>query len=305
MLTKKRNKNLPIKILLCTVLILYAVILLTMLVWGLLTAVKTDDELLFNLNYIGLPEDWMTGRKLMPWQWAFNNFSRATQFFAMTIDNGETITFGVQVLNTILYSVGCAFLASLCPCIMAYMTSKFNYKFNAVIDATVIVTMILPIVGASVSMIDLMYKLKIYDTFFGLFCQKFNFVNMYYLVYSAVFKGVSKEYYEAAHIDGASEFNVFIRIAMPLVINSFGLVMLLFFIQFWNDFNTIMVYAPSHPTIIYSLYKIVALPVGNTDKGELPIQLASCIILVVPVIILFIIFRNKLMGNLTIGGVKE
>ena len=305
MSSRTKKQNLPIKITLCLVLILYAVLLLIMLGWGLVTSVKTDDELLFNLNYLGFPEDWLTGRKLLPWEWAFNNFPRAAQFFDMTIDSGKTVTFGVQVLNTIIYSVGCSFLASLCPCVMAYMTSKFSYRFNRIIDATVIITMILPIVGASVSMIDLRYKLSIYDTFFGLFCQKFNFVNMYYLVYSAGFKGVSKEYYEAAHIDGASELNVFIRIAIPLVINSFGLIMLLFFIQFWNDFNTIMVYAPSHPTIIYSLYRIVALPVGNTDKGELPIQLASCIILVVPVIILFIIFRNKLMGNLTIGGVKE
>lgn len=299
------KKNLPIKAVLCSILILYTIILLTMLCWGLLTAVKTDNELLFNNNYLGLPIDETTGKILPPWRWAFSNFPRAAQFFAITIDNGEIIGFGMQVVNTILYSVGCAFLASLCPCIMAYATSKFNYKFNRIIDGTVIVTMILPIVGASVSMIDLMYKLNIYDTFFGLYCQKFNFVNMYYLVYSAIFKGVSKEYYEAAHIDGASEWNVLIKIAMPLIINSFGLIMLLYFIQFWNDFNTILVYAPSHPTIIYSLYRITALPVGNTDKGELPIQLASCIILVLPVVVLFIIFRNKLMGNLTIGGVKE
>ena len=188
---------------------------------------------------------------------------------------------------------------------MAYATSKFNYKFNAVIDTIVIVTMILPIIGSSVSMISLLHQLKIYDTFFAVYVQKFNFPHMYYLVLSAIFRGIPKDYYEAAHIDGATEWQVMCRISFPLIINSLGLVYLLFFIQYWNDYNTLLYYAPSHPTIIYGLFRIMTDPSGSSSRGQLPIQMAGCMIIVVPVIILFIIFKDKLMGNLTIGGVKE
>ncbi len=169
----------------------------------------------------------------------------------------------------------------------------------------VLLTMIIPIVGSSMSMVDFMYKMRLYDTFPGLYVQKFNFANMYYLIFSGVFKGVSKEYYEAAHIDGASEWLVMTRIAFPLVMTTFGLVVLLHFIQYWNDYSTLLVYAPSHPTIAYGLYRIMTDPTGSSDRGSTPVQMAGCILIVLPTMILFLIFRDKLMGNLTIGGVKE
>ena len=177
--------------------------------------------------------------------------------------------------------------------------------FNKVIDIIVIISMSLPIIGADSAMISLMHQLNIYDTFPGLYMQKFYFGNMYYLMFSAIFKGVSKEYYEAAYIDGATEWQVMVKVAIPLVLTSFGLVFLLHFITFWNDYHTLLVYAPSHPTITYGLFKVMTEPSGSSVRGQTTVQMAGCTLITLPVVILFIIFRNKLMGNLTIGGVKE
>ena len=188
---------------------------------------------------------------------------------------------------------------------MAYATQKFQKKFNKVIDILVIISMTVPIVGSQSSMLSLMHGLGIYDTFLGLYMQKFYFGNMYYLMFSAVFKGVASAYYEAAYIDGASEWQVMVKIALPLVLTSFGLIFLLNFITYWNDYQTLLIYAPSHPTIVYGLFKVMTDSSGSSVRGQVPVQMAGCMLVTLPVITLFIIFRNKLMGNLTIGGVKE
>ena len=306
---KKKLEISPIAVVLGVILIVYSIVLLYLIFWAVLTSVKTNTEFVMNRNYWGLPIDPNTNETLSPLKWAWENYSKIVKFFDLSglQRNGRNITvpFGTQIFYTLAYSIGCSLLGTIAPCLVAYATSKFNYRFNRVIEIVVIITMIVPVVGSQVSMVSLLYSLNIYDTFVALYLQKFYFANMYYLVFSAVFKGVSKEYYEAAHIDGASELTVMVRIAFPLVITSFALTMLLYFIQYWNDYSTLLIYAPSHPTISYGLYRVMTDSTGGSERGATPVQMAGCVLIVIPVMILFLIFRNKLMGNFTIGGVKE
>ncbi len=306
---KVKNKLSSTAITTGIVLVLYTLIMFFLIYWAIITALKTNDDFVIGKNYLGLPKT-VKGDYLSPWQWQWKNFATIVQFFDVknVFRNGQmirSIPFGAQVIYTVLYAGGCAFLGTLVPCVVSYATSKFNYKFNAVLDGICIVSMVIPIVGSEVSMISLLNGLGIYDSFIGLYLQKCHFANMYYLMFGAIFKGVSKEYYEAAQIDGASEFVVLFKIAMPLVATSFGLIFLLMFIQYWNDYTTIMVFAPSHPTVAYGLFRVMTDSPGGTAKGYTTVRMAGCVIIVIPVIIIFIIFRNKIMGNLTIGGVKE
>ena len=306
---KSKNEISLLSVVLAIILVLYSALFLYLIFWAIITAFKTNDDFTILQNYLGLPKDFMTEKLLAPWDWKWENFTTIMKFFEVKGVYREgrevTIPFDMQVLYTVLYAGGCAFIGALCPCLVAYATSKFKTGFNYIIDVIVIVTMVIPIVGSQVSMISLLNSLDIYDTFLGLYLQKFNFANMHYLMFAAVFKGVSKEYYEAATIDGASELKILIKIALPLVATSFGLIFLLMFIGFWNDYQTLILYAPSHPSIAYGLFRVMTDPTGASERGSTPVQMAGCILIVIPVFTLFIIFRNKLMGNLTIGGVKE
>lgn len=306
---KVKNKVSVGEIITGIVLVVYSLIMLFFVYWAIVTALKTNDDFVIGKNYLGIPQT-LGGKVLAPWDWEWSNFKTIVQFFDVenVFRNGRmirAIPFGTQVLYTIMYTCGCAFCGTLIPCVIAYATSKFNYKFNVIVDGICIITMIIPIVGSQVSMISLLHDLGIYDTFIGLYLQKCHYANMYYLMFCAIFKGVSKEYYEAANIDGANELQVMLKIALPLVATSFGLIFLMFFISFWNDYQTIMIYAPSHPTIAYGLFRVMTSSPGGTARGYTTVRMAGCVIIVIPVIAIFIIFRNKIMGNLTIGGVKE
>lgn len=313
---KNNKKSIsPASVALCVLLVVYSLVLILVIYWAFITSVKTNNDYGvgdIKNNFLGLPRFFKTerGDVLAPWDWAWGNFASVFKFFNIEVDregwpNDTVITFPMQVIYTVIYSVGCAFFATLCPCIVAYATRKFNYAFNKVIDIIVIICMTVPIIGAQASMLSLMHATELYDSFPGLFMQKFNFGNMYYLMFSAIFKGVSKDYYEAGYIDGASELQIMTRIAIPLVLTSFGLVFLLNFITYWNDYNTLLVYAPSHPTLGLALFQIITSPPGDTERGYPVVQMAACMIITMPVLVLFIIFRNKMMGNLSLGGVKE
>ncbi|MDE6372992.1 MAG: ABC transporter permease subunit, partial [Clostridia bacterium] len=158
-------------------------------------------------------------------------------------------------------------------------------------------------VGSAPSEIRILRLFGMYDTIWGNWIQKFHFLGMYFLVFFARFKSLSNEYMEAAYVDGASELQVLTRVMLPLVKTVFATVFLIKFVEYWNDYQTPLLYMPSYPTLAVGVYNLSYTTVGVMSYT--PMRMAACIILLVPIFVLFIIFKDKLMGNLTAGGVKE
>ena len=294
---KKRNIN-GLSVVILIVLIAYTLIFVTLLAWGLLTSLKTSIE--FDENKLLWPK--------LGVQW--KNYATVFEKFVVSVDREvgdgfQKFNIGMvdQLFNTFVYAFGGAFFATIIPCITAYATAKFDKLPSKVIYTIVIITMALPIIGSYPSEIYLARKLGIYDEIWGIILMKGNFLGMYYLVFYAVFKTLNKGYYEAAYLDGASEFRIMISIAIPLVKTTFSTVMLIKFIEFWNDYQTPLLYAPSHPTLAYGIWYL-----SNTTQVKgmsgVPLRITASMILLLPVLIIFILLRKKLMGNITVGGIK-
>ena len=109
---------------------------------------------------------------------------------------------------------------------------------------------------------------------------------------------------------------------LPLVAGLFGTVMLVYFIEFWNDYSFPLLYMPSYQTTSVLMQKSFLsntyidiknfVPIGTTEYlGDkhifqyFPMQAATSTLSCLPILILFIIFNKKLTGNLTEGGIKE
>lgn len=276
-------------------LVLFTISLSYLLFWSLITSFKTQDE--FRLNRLGLPHDW-----------TFFNFKvviKNMQVRIVPMDGGMPWYANVSdmVINTLMYVIGCSLLQTLTPCLVAYAVSKFNFKFNIFIDALVMVVISLPIVGSSASELKLLRDLNLYDSMLGMWIQKTNFAGLYYFVFCATFKGVSKSYYEAAYIDGANEFVVMVIIGIPMVIYTFFAVFLLQFIAYWNDYQTIVLYLPSWPTLSYALFDLSQST--TQELNNTPTRMAAAMIIILPTLVIFSVFSKQLMGNISMGGVKE
>lgn len=280
------------------VLCLYAVSMFILILWAILASLKTEND--FMHNSVFLPEG-------PPWEWVWGNFPYVIKYFKVETQAYNrmpiTVYLGEQIYNTILFAVIGSFISTFVPCIIAYATSKFDYKFSKIIYSTVIITMILPIIGAYPSELAILNRLGIYNRIWGNWIQRANFLGLYYLVFHATFRGVSKEFSEAAYVDGASEFRVMFGIMLPLIKNIFFTVMLVKFIEAWNDYQTPLLYMPAYPTIAYGMYILGQSP--DNDLSNVPMRMAGCIMMVTPIVILFLIFKDAMIGNLSMGGIKE
>jgi len=307
-------------IIIAVLLVLYAVSLILLMGWGLINSFKSDDDYSFGGNILGFPDLNAWGAKEAL---AFGNyrkilFGSSFQFDAIDasyysvlfgyVENapGTTFTFGHFIFNSVMYSVICSFVHAFIAFVCAYLCAKYKFRFSEIIYVVMLVVMAIPIVGSSPSMMSVLRDLGIYDTIFSMVVLNFNFTGVYFFVFYAHFKGVSDTYMEAAEIDGASQIGIFFTIIFPLCAKVFFTVFLLQFIQTWNDYQTPLLYYPNHPTLSYAVFKMMRDTTGGgMEDQNVPTRVAGCMVLAVPIFTVFIACNKLLMGNLTMGGLKE
>lgn len=153
------------------------------------------------------------------------------------------------------------------------------------------------------SELQMLRYLNLYDKIVGTWLMKANFLGMYYLVFYETFRNFAKDYSEAASIDGASQLRILLNIMIPMVSNVIVTVALINFVAFWNDYQTPYVYIPNHPTLAYGLFMFSGY--SHPEISGPTYKLAGSMMVFVPVFIVFLCFQKRLMGNISMGGIKE
>ncbi len=272
---------------------IYCLTILYILFFILQTAVKHVYDFYLNDNVFGLP-NWSK------YSFNFDNFTEAYDAMKIQIRGNNYATVPIQFIYGLAYAVGSAIAGVFAKAFTAYFCAKYDTFFGKILYTIVVVTMILPVVGTMAATINVMRTLHIYDNLFAVIYYNAGFYGVYFLVMHATFKSIPNAYAESAQIDGAGHFSILFKIYLPMVIPSMVAVGIMQFISFWNDYQTPMVYMPSRPTIAYGLYRFSVSPRGDNA----PALLSASMIVCIPTIVLFCIFKNKIMGNISAGGLK-
>ena len=219
-LKKHSNRN-WLMLVIVFALLVYAVCILAPFAWGVITSFKTKDDFRNNFNF-GLPK--MDG--------GFVNYINSLKQLKVQINNPDGTSrfayFPELLTNSFIYSVGCAVIQNIVSCVVAYLCAKYSHrKMTKVIYGIVIVTMILPICGSLASEIQMAKNLKLFDSFFGIFIMRANFLGMNFMIFYAAFKTIPNDFAEAAQMDGASHFQILVRIMIPLIVPTFFITFLL------------------------------------------------------------------------------
>ncbi len=294
---EKKSGISPFAIIVFVLLIVYTATFLVPLIWGVNISLKTDNNAELHPFGLNLP--------LM-----FKNYGTVFKEFSVTVYPAGAIEPQVYYMEnmlwfTLVYAVACSFVNIAVTCLVAYVTARFNFRICRIIDAVVIVAMILPIVGSMPSELRIMRALGMYDSLWGMMIMKANFVGgTTFLIFNVAFKGFPKDFEEAAQIDGASNFTVMMKIMMPMIKTTFSTMWLLSFIGFWNDYQTPLLYFPSKPTLSYGLYSYTTDTTSGAGTST-PLALATCYLLMIPILVVFLFTSEKLIGNVSVGGLKE
>ena len=264
------------------IFLFYAVSLVFPFVWLFNNSFKSNTE--FFKDVWSLPEQWL--------------FSNYVDGFTVSIKN---FTLMKMMGNSVFIAVVGVALNMFFTVCAAYIFAKFRFFGRNFIYALVITFMIIPTTGSTPALYRFLVNLKLYDTSWGLFILQSNAFSSGFLFLYACFVGISPSYAEAAVLDGANNWTVFLRVMAPQAIPVITSLSVIQFIGVWNDFYAPYMFLPSYPTVAVGLDLLNSQMTYDTNY---PLMFAVMVISMIPVLILFVCFQKTIMENTVAGGLK-
>lgn len=271
------------KVTLSILLTFFAVAAVVPILLMLVNSFKTGSELA--RNAWGIPSFW-----------TISNYSSLVSF-----NSGILVrTFFNSVFVSVVYTLLTLIVSSLA----AFAFSKYSFKGKNVIFIFLLATMMIP-VEITIPAIYLMfskvhmlntYSVQIFPGIANVFCL---FMLKQYM------DSLPNSLLEAARLDGAGDISIYKKVVLPLVSPAIGALAILTFLGKWNDYLW--------PSMLLTRTEVmpimVVLPTLNTGNSQWStpweLVMAGCVIVTLPLIIVFFIFQDQFMSSVTIGAVKE
>lgn len=227
----------------------------------------------------------------LPDPWYFNNYVEVVTHGFFGYFFRSVIVVAISLVLTLLISA-----------FAAYPLARMKFKFRGLIYAGIVAMMSVPMHVTLIPVFKLTTDMGLYDKLTALIGPYVTFaLPMSVFILTAFMMTIPKEIEESAEIDGCGRFRNFFAIILPLSKPGLSTLAIYNGVATWNEFafaNTLLQTA-SHKTLPLALGQF---------KGEhaldIPIILAVLTLSVLPMIILFIIFQDKLVKGMMAGAVK-
>lgn len=254
---------------------------------------------------------------LLPLFWIFYQSLKTNQeFFAdiwafpahlkwMNYEKAWTrLGIGRSLINT-LYYVGLSLLISLfVSTVNAYAFTRIQWKLRSLLWSIIMISLFLPGINILVSQYTLMRALDLTDSLNGLVLLASLPVGAFELLLLGSFmRSLPTELDESAFIDGATLFQVFRKIILPLSMPGIVTIGIFKFVGLYNDFlgPFILISDPAKYPISVNMYNANAMMEFKADWVTL---LAGLVITIIPTVIVYVLFQKRIIEGATMGGVK-
>lgn len=272
---KKKFKNGTIYV----ILILFSVVNAYPILWMVMNSFKSSQE--FLANPLSIPHKIVFDNYISAWITA----NLGVLFF------NSAFVVGVSVLLTV-------FLGALA----SYFLARFKFKMNKLIHTLFVFGMLIPIHAMLVPMFILITKLGLLDTHFTLVFP-YIALNLPITVFilTSFMKAFPKDIEESAIMDGCGYFRIFWSIILPMTKPAIATVVILNFINVWNEFSyaLVLINDPNLQTIPLGLANFAGK--HSVDYGA---QMAGLTMVLIPTLIFYLIMERDIVKGMTAGAVK-
>lgn len=280
---KTMKKSINIKklsvILICTII---AILILFPIVWMVFTSFKTDTEAL------------VSGTKLLPKQFTFENYKYAFQL------SGMGVSVGRWVFNSLFVSITGTIIVLIIDSLAGYALARLKVPFGKFLFAMFISTMMIPWVVSFLPLYLEFNGLNLLDTYAPLILPYSANAFGIFLIYQFL-EDFPKELEEAAYIEGANKLQVFLRVVVPTIKPVLWTLGIFTFMGIYNDFlwPLVSTMSPEMRTISAG---VAIIQQGNVAKfGKL---MAVSTIATIPSVLIFMIGQKYLVKGIAHTGMK-
>ena len=226
-----------------------------------------------------------------PNPWYFDNYPHIVQ-------NGFFGYFGRSVFIVAISLVVMLIFSAFA----AYPLSRMKFRFRNLIYAGIVAMMSIPMHVTLIPIFKMTTSMGLYDKLISLLGPYVAFaLPMSVFILTGFMMTIPKEIEESAEIDGCNKYNNFFQIILPLAKSGLSTLAIYNGVSMWNEFafaNTLLT-SPSSKTLPLALGQF-----KGEHSADMPLMLAVLVLSALPMIILFIIFQDKLVKGMMAGAVK-
>jgi multiple sugar transport system permease protein len=223
-------------------------------------------------------------------------------------DNYKAVWENAQFKRAIVNSIGISLIATLLSVIVAtlaaYAIARLEFRGKKMVLSMALAIAMFPVVSLVGPLFDMWRTFGIYDTWPGLIIPYMSFtLPLAIWTLSAFFREIPWEMEQAAQVDGASSWQAFRKVIVPLAAPGVFTAAILTFFFAWNDF--VFGISLTSTEAARPIPASLAFFVGN-DPFNRPASLlaAAAVIATIPIIVIVLIFQRKIVAGLTSGAVK-
>ncbi len=262
-------------------LTLWALIVLFPFYWMVLTSVKSYSA--YNAEYVP------TLFTLSP---TMQNY----------IDAFTTVSLVSYLWNTLIFTVTTTFLMVIVSVLAAYAFARLEFAGKNLVFTLFLSLMMIPSELVVITNFVTITNLGLRNTFTGLVLPSVTSVFYIYLL-KENFEQVPDELYRAAKVDGTSDFKYLWKVMIPICRPTIVTITILKVIECWNSYvwPRLITDDPAYYLVSNGIQEIRENGFG---RENIPAMMAAVVVISVPLILLFLVFRKKIMAGVSRGGLK-
>lgn len=207
---------------------------------------------------------------------------------------------GRALLNTILVAVPATILPILLAAFAAYAFTWMDFRGRQLIFAILVGLQIIPLQMTLVPIARLYAQLGMQSTYYGIWLFHTAFGLPYAIFLMASFlRGLPREMFESAYIDGANHWISFWNMAIPLALPAIAALGIFQFLWLWNDFLVAKIFLTTQPVLTVQITNLIDPRGGNWHI----LTGAAFLSFIIPMLVFFA-FQRYFVRGLTAGSVK-
>ncbi|WP_082589615.1 carbohydrate ABC transporter permease [Agromyces sp. Soil535] len=218
--------------------------------------------------------------------------------------SGADINFGLYLLNSIIVCTMITVFQVVFSSMAAYAFALLEWPGRNVVFAAFLVALMVPGMFTLLPNFVLIKELGLLNTYLGIALPAMLMSPFVVFFLRQFFLGVNRSIIEAAVIDGAGQWRIFSRIALPLIAPQVVTIAILQFIAAWNDYLWPLLVGQTEDTKMLTVGLGIfrsQTPQGNPDWAGL---MAGALLAAVPIFILVLVFGRRIVGSIQSSGVK-
>ena len=259
----------------------WAVVVLFPFYWMLLTSVK--DYGAYNAEHI--PTFFTLSPTLQNYKDAFTS-----------------VPLGRYLANTVFFAVVTTALMVVVITLSAYAFARMEFRGKNLLFTLFLSLMMIPTELVVITNFATITGLELRNTFTGLILPSVTSVFYIYLL-KENFEQVPDELYRAAKVDGTSDFKYLWKVMLPICRPTLVTIIILKVIECWNSYvwPRLITDDPNYFLVSNGIQEIRENGFG---RENIPAMMAAVVVISVPLILLFFLFRKKIMAGVSRGGIK-